>query len=222
MSDSRKILGFSAIAWAFFTLAGFTMMVLVSPLRNYDIYNLQGGMRALAERPVLVIAGQVAYAWAGIALVCMALSFKDWLPAISHTFFARGATTFAGIAGSFFLFYGMVGGLALFELRYVQSVHSAEYARQAYLPLTLVMNRTFAAAITVSGLWFTLANWMALQEHALPRVVPYLGLGAGLVALLGFILPGGGFGILSLLIGALWGILLGVHLLRVRPVLVPG
>ena len=91
---------------------------------------------------------------------------------------------------------------------------STTYVQDTYLLLTLVTNRVFAAAITVSGLWFALANWIALRNHALPQFVAYLGLAAGVIALLGFVLPGGGFSPLGLLLGALWAILVGVRLLR--------
>jgi hypothetical protein len=219
VSESSRMFGLSALAWALLVLAGFGMMVLVSPLREFDIYNLEGGMRALDERPVLVMASALAYAWAGLALVLLVMALDEILPGEVHALPSRVVKVFGLIGASFFLFYGLVGGFALFELRYIRSVHSAEYAAQAYLPLTLIMNRIFAAGITVSGLWFALGNWLALQARALPQTLAYLGLGAGLVALPGFLLPGGGFGILGLLLAALWGLLVAIHSLRARPAL---
>jgi len=44
-----------------------------------------------------------------------------------------------------------------------------------YLPLTLLTNRAFAAAITVSGRWFALANWASACCRAEPlRIMIYL------------------------------------------------
>jgi hypothetical protein len=39
-------------------------------------------------------------------------------------------------------------------------------------------------------------------------------LGAGAIALLGFVLPGGGFSLLGVLLGVIWAILIGLQLLR--------
>jgi hypothetical protein len=214
MNNKQKISGLSAFAWAFFALAGFAMLALVSPLRNYDLYDIEGGMRALNKQPVLVIGGQLAFAWAGVVLICLVLALYDWLPTDSRSLTAYMATAFGMIAGAFFLLFGLVGGFTSFDLRYIESVRSTDYVQNAYLPLTLVMNRTFAAAITVSGLWFALINWVALRGAVLPPFVSYLGIGAGMSALLGFILPGGGFSVLGLLLSALWGILAGFRLLR--------
>lgn len=214
MNSIHRVASISAFAWAFLVLAGFATMVLLAPIRNYDVYDIQGGMRALNEQPVLVISGQIAFAWAGVVLVLMALAFYEWLPAELRSYTARAATAFGGIAGALFLFFGLVGGFTSSEMLYIQSVHSITYVQDTYLPLALVTNRAFAAAITVSGLWFALANWIALRTHALPQFVAYVGLAAGVIALLGFVLPGGGFSPLGLLLSALWGILVGFRLLR--------
>jgi hypothetical protein len=213
MNNTSEILGVNAFAWALLTLSGFVTMVFGATIRNYDVYDIQVGMRALNEQPVLVIGGQIAFAWAGVVLVLMALGFYEWLPAASRSYTTRVATTFGIIAGALFLFFGLVGSHGTFDRVYIQSVRSAAYGQEAYLPLTLVMNRTQAAAITVSGLWFALTNWVALRSRVLPRLVSYIGLGAGVAALLGFVLPGGGFSLLGLLLSALWGILVGFRLL---------
>ena len=212
MDAKNKISGISAFAWALLTLSGFVMTVLVASILNYDIYDIQGGLRVLSEQPALVIGRQIVFGWAGVVLVLMALAFYDWLPAESRSYTARAATAFGIIAGALFLSFGLVGGFASLDLAYIQSVRSAAYMQDAYLPLTLVMNRALAAAIIVSGLWFALANWVALRSRALPQLVAYVGLGAGVIALSGFVLPE--LTLLGLLLSALWGILAGFRLLR--------
>jgi hypothetical protein len=62
MNDTGGIFARSSVAWAFFTLSGIILMILVAPFRNYDIYDIQGGMRALSEQPLLVIGGQIIFA----------------------------------------------------------------------------------------------------------------------------------------------------------------
>jgi hypothetical protein len=120
------------------------------------------------------------------------------------------------------LLYGLIGGFGFADLSYIQSVRSADYIRETYLPLSIITNRTLAAAITVSGLWFGLTNWFALQSKAWPRPVSILGLGAGAIALLGFVIPGGGFSLLGVLLGVIWAILVGLRLLRRGQGVVPG
>jgi hypothetical protein len=139
----------------------------------------------------------------------MVLAFNDLQPADPRSFITRAATTFGMISGAFFLFFGLVGGFASYELTYIQFIHAADYVQEAYMPLMLITNRLQAAAITASGLWFALANWFA-----------YIGLGAGVVAFPGFVIPGGGFGLLSLLLSAIWGVLVGFQGLRSSRVIV--
>lgn len=211
MENTKNVLGVSLICWSLLVFTGILLMFLVAPLRNYDIYDISGGIRALNEQPLLLIGGQIVYGWAGVVLVFLVLSFYETLPAESRNYITRAATAFGVIAGAIFLLYGLVGSFASFDLRYVQSMRSTEYVQGTYLPLILILNRTLAAAVTTSGLWFLLANWVALHNRAIPAWVAYLGMGAGVIALPGFVLPGGGFSLLSLLFSAMWGVTAGLH-----------
>jgi hypothetical protein len=214
MKNSIRIFSLSAFAWAFFTIIGFTAIVLVSPRRGFDVYDLQGGMRALTELPVLVIGGQIIFAWAGVALVIMVLALNELIHNESISFTSKVASAFGLIAGALFLLLGLVGGFSSFELLYLQSTRSAAYIRDAFLPLAIITNRTHIAAIAVLGIWLVLVSWVGLQNRNLPPSVSYLGIGAGCIALLGFVLPGGGFGLLSSLLSALWAILAGFRSLQ--------
>lgn len=214
MNAQNKTLSICAFVWAVFTIIGFSMLVLAAPIRNYDVYDVEGSMQALSEQPLLIIGGQVAFAWAGVALIFLVLAFQKWLPAEPRTFSTGAATVFGCISGTLFILYGLVGGFAYAELNYLRSVLSAEYIQDIYLPVTLLMNRTLAAALTVAGFWFALANRAALNWQMLSRLVAYVGIAAGVIALPGFLLPGGGFSILSMLISVVWGVLAGFHWLH--------
>jgi hypothetical protein len=72
-------------------------------------------------------------------------------------------------------------------------------------------NRTLAAAVTISGFWFSMVNLLILRQQSLPPLLAYLGIGAGGVALFGSVLPGGGFSQLSHLIGCVWEIFCGLN-----------
>ena len=84
MNNTNRISGMSALAWALLALMGFATVLILAPIRNYDNYDIQAGLRALNEQPALVIGGQIAFGWAGVVLVLMALAFYDWLPAESR------------------------------------------------------------------------------------------------------------------------------------------
>jgi hypothetical protein len=198
---------------------GFVTMVVVSPIRNFDIYDIEGGMRALTEQPALVVGGQVVFAWAGVAFIIMILAFHERQPGDARPLMVKVATAFGLIAGTLLLFFGLVGGFAYYELIYLQATRSAAYVQEVYLPLTIVMNRVHIAAIATSGIWFFLTNWIGLQDRALPQPMSYVGLGAGGIAMLGFVLPGGGFGLLSSLLGVIWAIWVSIRVRRtnIRP-----
>lgn len=209
-----KITNMLPLLWGLLILFWFVLLFLLGPARGNDIYDIQAGMRAHSQQPLLVVAAQIVFAWTGVALVFLVLSFYKRLSTESPSDIARAATVFGLISGSMFMFSGLVGGFSSFDLIYIQSVRSPAYVQDAYLPLGLLVNRSQAAAITVSGLWFAMVNLLALRNQALPQFIAYLGVGAGTVALLGFVLPGGGFSLLSLLLGALWGILSGLSMDR--------
>jgi hypothetical protein len=196
----------SALVWSLFILTGIILINQVGPFRNSDVYNIQGGLRALNEQPLLIIGGQIVFAWAGLAFLCMVILFYDWMRSEQNSSNLRIATVSGLISTTLFLFYGIVGAFTSFDMNYLQSVRGTAYVQEAYLPVTLIMNRIYASSITLSGIWFTVINWQLNGRHILPRFVPYLGIGAGILALPGFVLPGGGFSLLSLLLSALWGI----------------
>lgn len=107
-----------------------------------------------------------------------------------------------------------MGGFSSYELRYLLSNRSVEYVQSAYLPLAIIANRTLSAAITVAGVWFLLANLVGLKSAAAPDAISYLGLAAGGLALFGFFLPGGGFGLFSSILMAAWGLMAGFASLK--------
>ena len=214
MNNQRKIAGTSALVWAIITLLALALMVAASSIRGSDIYDISRGVDAITESSIILFGAHVVFAWSGAALVFAVVAIYDWLPAEARAYPVKTGTAFGIIAGALFLLYGLIGGFGFADLSYVQSVRSADYIREAYLPLSIITNRTLAAAITVSGLWFGLTNWFALQSKIWPSPVSFLGLGAGAIALLGFVLPGGGFSLLGVLLGVIWAIMIGLQLLR--------
>jgi hypothetical protein len=217
MDNESKIPATSALTWAVITLLAFVLLLVSSSIQGYDVYDISKGVRAISDRFALLVGGYIAFAWSGAALIFMVIAIHGRPPAGPQSYLARTGAAFGLIAGALFLFYGLIGGHGYLDLSHVQSVRSADYIADAYLPLAIVTNRALAAAVSVSGLWFVLINWHLLRANILSRFIAYLGLVAGAIALTGFVLPAGDFGLLSLLLlGVPWGILVGVQLLQKR------
>ena len=216
MDDKYKISGTSALVWAVLTLLAFVLLIVSSASRGFDLYDISQGLVALSDQTAPLVGGYFAFSWSGAALIFMVVAINLWLPVESNSYLAKAGAAFGIIAGALFLIFGFVGGHGFLDLAYVQSVQSADYIREAYLPLQLVSNQLAAAALTVSGLWLVLTNWHFLGEKLFSPLIAYLGLAAGAVALLGFVMPAALFGLLSLAISILWGFLVGLQLLRRR------
>jgi hypothetical protein len=216
MDDRYKISGTSTLVWAVLTLLAFVLLIVSSASRGFDLYDISRGVRAISDQAAPLAGGYFAFGWSGAALIFMVVAINGYLLAGSQSYLSKAGAAFGLIAGALFLIYGLVGGHGYLDLSYVQSVRSADYIRDAYLPLTIVSNQLLAAALTVSGLWLALTNWHFLRTELFSPLITYLGLAAGAVAVLGFVMPAGLFGLLSLTLGVLWGILVGLQLLRRR------
>jgi hypothetical protein len=205
--------------WAIITLIAFVLLIVSSFSRGNDTYDIYRGTQAIIEQPALLAAGYIVFAWSGAALVFAVVAFRNLLPEDSQTYLVNAGAAFGLIGGALFLLYGLVGGMGFLDLSYIESVRGTDYIGDVYLPFALVTNRTLAAATAVSGLWFVLVNWHFLRTGTFPRLLAYLGLGAGAIAMTGLVMPAGVGGFSLLLLGVPWGILIGFQLLR-RPTLV--
>lgn len=214
MVDKYKISGTSALAWAAVTIFAFTLLVVSSGSRGFDLYDISQGISAITDTPMILAGGYILFAWSGVALIFMVVAVYGSLTTGSNEYLARTGAVFGLIAGTLFLLYGLIGGFGYFDLSYIESVRSADYIRDAYLPLTIITNRMLAAAVSTLGLWFVLTNWLTLQSRIIPSPISYLGLAAGAIALPGFLLPGGMFSLLALLLAIVWATVVGFQMLR--------
>lgn len=213
MDNKDKITGVSTLVWAGFASLGFTLNIVLATQGFLDRYDIEDGMRFLAERPVVVIGAHLAYALSGVALIFMVVAFYGWPAMGTQSYLTRTATAFGIISGTLFLISGQVGGWGGVDLLYIQSIRSVAYVQEAYLPLTVVANRTLGTAISISGFWFFLTNWNALRSQSLPQFVAYLGVASGALSFSGLVLAGG-LVLLGLFLGILWAIIVGFLLLR--------
>ena len=216
MNDKYKISGTSALVWAVITLLAFVLLLVSSSIRGSDLYDISQGTQAISDQVAPLVGGYFAFSWSGAALIFMVVALDGWLFGDSQSYLARVGAAFGLIAGALFLIYGLVSGHGYLDLSYVQSVRSADYIRDSYLPFTLLSNQIIAAALTLFGIWLVLINLQLLRVPLLSPLIAYLGLGAGAIALLGFVMPAALLGLLSLILGILWGFFIGFHLLRSR------
>ncbi len=214
MVDKYKISGTSALAWAAVTIFAFALLVVSSGSRGFDLYDISQGISAITDSLMLLAGAYILFSWSGVALIFMVVAVHGSLTRESNEYLARTGAVFGLIAGTLFLLHGLIGGFGYFDLSYIESVRSAEYIRDAYLPMTIMTNRMLAAGISILGLWFVLTNWLTLQSRIIPSPVSYLGLAAGAIALPGFLLPGGMFSLLALLLAIIWATLVGFQMLR--------
>jgi hypothetical protein len=195
--------------WGALVICGLIFGLLLAPACSYDIYDVQAGLRAYSQQPLLAVGAQIVFAGVGIVMILMVLSFHEGFMHYDKSYSTRAATVFGLVSGSLFLFYGLVGGFSSFDLIYIQSTRSAAYVQDAYLPLVLIANRTLAAAITVSGFgsaWLICSSCASnLCRHSW-RI--WESEQAGLLCLDSFYL-------LCLFLGFVWGIFSGLSL-RIR------
>ena len=216
MNDKYKISGTSALVWAVITLMAFVLLLVSGSIRGSDLYDISQGVQAISDQVAPLVGGYFAFSWSGAALIFMVVALDGWLFGDSQSYLAKVGAVFGLIAGALFLIYGLVGGHGYLDLSYVQSVRSADYIKDTYLPLTIMSNQILAAALTTFGAWLVLFNSQLLRTRLLSPMIAYLGLGAGAIALFGFVMPAGLLGLLSLIFAILWGFLIGFQLLRSR------
>lgn len=219
MADRYRTRAFTALAWAAVTAFAFIMLIVSSGSRGFDVYDISQGISAITGSLVILAGSYILFAWSGVVMIFMVVAIQSSMTQEANSFLTRTGAIFGIIAGALFLLHGLIGGFGYFDLSYIESVRSAGYIREAYLPLTIISNRLLAAAISTMGLWLVLNNWPALQANSQPSSLPYLGLVAGAVALPGFLFPGGMFSLLALLLGIVWATLLGIQMMRQSTVL---
>lgn len=176
-----------------------------------DVYDIETSLALLDSDPFLVVAQPVAGALVGVALVLVVVALRDLLIDMGGASYAlRCSTAFGTMSATLMVAAGLVGGFGRYEIRYLGGVHPTDPVDLAYLPLALIANRLFAAAIAVMGLWLLLGNLVVRRRRALPDGASSLGLAAGSLAALGFLLPGGGFSLFGLLLTMSWAGVVGL------------
>jgi len=127
---------------------------------------------------------QIIWLVFGVCLIFLSLALHERLKAGSPVL-AQAGTMFTLIYAVLVI---VIGALAINDLSTVVRLYGADPAQAATVWLTLDTVETGLGAgggeTIVTGLWFLLVAWAALQARALPRLLNYLGLVVGTAGIL--------------------------------------
>jgi hypothetical protein len=160
---------------------------------------------------------QVIWLAFGVCMIFLSLALYERLKAGSPVL-AQAVTIFTLIWAVLVL---VVGTLEINDLSTVVRLFGQNPAQAATVWLTLDSVETGLGAgggeTIVTGLWFLLLSWAALQAGALPRLLNYLGVVVGLAGIVYVFLASDGLLAVNGLGLIIWFVWLGIVMLRGSP-----
>lgn len=168
-------------------------------------------LAAIAGSPDIAIV-TVLMCTAGAAHVVVVLALADRLePGPAR--FIRRSTTFGVIAAAFLMIDGALGMAALPQLAHLDA--RPGLADAAYLATVGVRNGIDRVISLALGIWALTANWAAMRQQRLPRLLAGLGLVVGVTGIAGTLVPAAGTVTIALLL--IWTFGFAAVLLRSTP-----
>lgn len=160
---------------------------------------------------------QIIWLVFGVCLIFLALALYERLKA--------GSPALAQVVTAFTLIWAIlvvvVGALSINNLSTVVELYGKNPAQAATVWLTLDSVETGLGAgggeTIVTGLWFLLLSWAALQARALPRLLNYLGVVVGLAGVLYVFTASDAVLSVNALGLIVWFVWLGIVMLRSNP-----
>ena len=221
MGTSQKIGGIAALIGAATNLLGMVVFFTLLEPKGLD------SASADPTRIVALLAGnqaamrlwyQIIFLAFGVCMIFLSLALYERLKAGSPVL-AQAVTIFGLIYAVLVI---VIGALSINDLDTVVRLHSANPAQAATVWLTLDSVETGLGAgggeTIVTGLWFLLLSWAALQAGALPRLLNYLGAVVGLAGILYVFLASDGLLAVNGLGLIIWFVWLGIVMLRRGPI----
>lgn len=161
---------------------------------------------------------QIIWLAFGVCLIFLSLALHERLKADSPVL--------AHAVNNFTLIYAVlvivIGALSINNLSMVVELHGNSPAQAATVWLTLDAVETGLGAgggeTIVTGLWFLLLSWAALQAGALPKLLNYLGVATGLAGILYVFTSSAALLSVHALGLITWFVWLGIVMLRRSPV----
>jgi hypothetical protein len=160
----------------------------------------------------------IIYLVFGVSLIFLSLALYERLKAGSPVL-AQAVTIFTLIWAVLVI---AAGTLSINDLDTVVKLYGVNPAQAATVWLTLDTVETGLGAgggeTIVTGLWFLLLSWAALQARALPRLLNYLGVVVGLTGILYVFTASAALVAVNALGLIIWFVWLGIVMLRRSPV----
>ncbi len=187
MKNLQKIGGIAALIGAATNLLGAVVYATLLSPKGFGsdspdpsrIVDLLAGNQAIMRVWYLII-----FLVLGMCLVFLSLALYERLKAGSPAL-AHAVTTFTLIWAILVI---VIGTLSINNLSTVVSLYGENPAQAVTVWLTLDSVETGLGGgggeTVVSGLWFLLLSWAALQTRALPRLLNYLGMVTGVAGIL--------------------------------------
>jgi hypothetical protein len=219
MKTLQKVGGVAALIGAATNLLGLVVFVTLLVPRGGDSKDNPGQYVAfLADnQAIMSVWYQIIFLVFGVCMIFLALALHERLKAGSPLL-AQAVTIFGLIYAVLVI---VIGTLSINDLNTVVRLHSANPAQAATVWLTLDSVETGLGAgggeTIVTGLWFLLLSWAALQARALPRVLNYLGVVLGVAGILSVVLASLDLSAVYGLGLIIWFAWLGIVMLRSNP-----
>jgi len=220
MGTSQKIGGIAALIGAATNLLGLVVYATLLAPKGLDSKADPGQYVALLadNQAAMRLWNQIIWLGFGVCVIFLSLALYERLKAGSPVL-AQAVTIFGLVYAVLVI---VIGALSINDLDTVVRLHSADPAQAATVWLTLDAVETGLGAgggeTIVTGLWFLLLSWAALQARALPRLLNYLGVVIGLAGILYVFLASAGLLAVNALGLIIWFVWLGIVMLRRSPI----
>jgi multisubunit Na+/H+ antiporter MnhE subunit len=206
----QKLGGYASIISILVVAAAIGLMALTLPrlglsIQSSTVPDPLKVMAAYEASPMTFRAMQAFGVLIAIALILVALALQERMRANAPGFM-RLAVIAASVAFALLLANTIGGTPGMLSIASNKDV-------SAYRAFTLVQNGLSAAAVNAWGWALLLMGWAAIRTRALPRILSYIILVCGIVAIIGFAVPAvtgvvgsviGYVVVLLNVIGALW------------------
>lgn len=220
MTNLQKIGGIAALIGAATNLLGAVVYATVLVPKGFGSESPDPGqiVALLAgNQATMRLWYQITWLAFGVCLIVLSLALSERLKV--------GSSVLAQVVTMFTLIWAVLvivmGTLSINNLSTVVRLYAENPAQAATVWLTLDSVETGLGAgggeTVVTGLWFLLLSWAAVQARALPRLLNYLGVVTGLAGILYVFLDSTGLLAVNALGLITWFVWLGIVLVRSKP-----
>lgn len=211
MKSMQKVGGIAALLQALAFVALLVLILAVLPSLGIanpdDFFDPAKAIPAVTSAPAAVL--NLLQMFFSLSIVVVTLALRERLQAGAPSRM-RMAVVAASIASALFLSTGILHFVGAGELGTIASRDQAA-AANVYLAVNTVTDGLIAGAIFAAGWSFLLIGWAGLKG-GLPKLLSYILMLGGVLAVLGFLVPP--FGLFGPVVNIVWSVWLGLVLWR--------